>query len=85
MTKQNEEDSYDMEEVIDGENEYTEKNIQESELQTYESKKFRYIKGSLQVGDEGSIWNLYYDTDKEKVFLRVDSKTMEPRYVPMQL
>jgi hypothetical protein len=61
--KQNEEDSYEHEEVIDGEAEETDKNIHDSDLKTYESRNFRYIKGSIQVGDEGSIWNLFYDIE----------------------
>jgi len=39
----------------------------------YESKNYRYIEGSMEVGDEGTIWSLYFDVKNEKVRLIVNN------------
>ena len=44
------------------------------DVQQTESEDARYITGSMQVGDDGSIWNLYFDKKNKKVVLRIDEE-----------
>jgi hypothetical protein len=36
----------------------------------------------MQIGDDGSVWNLYYCETQKKVFLRVNRKNISDEYVP---
>lgn len=70
------------EDVIDGEVEEEKENT--SVIYHYESQRYRYIQGTMEVGDEGSIWNLYFDTDEYKVYLRVNRDIRE-KLIPYRI
>lgn len=47
--------------------------------------RYIFIEGTLQLGDDGSVWNLYYDSVEKKVRLRVDRKNLPPHFIPDEL
>ena len=42
-----------------------------SEASPHDNKNFSFIPGSLQVGDNGQIWNLFWDEKMKKVRMKV--------------
>lgn len=50
-----------------------------------EKEGFRHVLDTREIGDDGSIWNLFFDEQKQKVFLRFDRETYPQDFIPQSI